>query len=226
MSSQVAPATPENPLKLNGLTLILRGDRSKIGRPTTRIRLVGLPLLLGRPERGHRQQERDMESVPAVIEALERAPRIVVPLVREMPATLLKRRPKSGKWSGHEHACHLAVVHGLFFQRLEQILATPAPVITPYDPGTQDADDALLQLDLDESLDAFARDRGRLVKRLRELSPSDWQRAAEHGEYSHYSVFIMFRHVALHDFFHAYRIEELLLNRDWATEFRGARDTG
>jgi len=31
-------------------------------------------------------------------------------------------------------------------------------------------------------------------------------------------VFIMFRHLALHDFFHAYRIEELLLNRDWSTE--------
>ena len=33
---------------------------------------------------------------------------------------------------------------------------------------------------------------------------------------SHYSVFIMFRHLALHDFFHGYRIEELLLNREWA----------
>jgi hypothetical protein len=30
----------------------------------------------------------------------------------------------------------------------------------------------------------------------------------------------MFRHLALHDFFHAYRIEELLLNREWAAEFR------
>jgi hypothetical protein len=27
-------------------------------------------------------------------------------------------------------------------------------------------------------------------------------------------VFIMFRHLALHDFFHAYRIEELLLRKD------------
>lgn len=31
-----------------------------------------------------------------------------------------------------------------------------------------------------------------------------------------YSVFIMFRHLALHDFFHAYRIEELLLKREWS----------
>ena len=40
--------------------------------------------------------------------------------------------------------------------------------------------------------------------------------SSRHGEYSHYSVFIMFRHLALHDFFHAYRIEELLLKKTWA----------
>jgi hypothetical protein len=28
-------------------------------------------------------------------------------------------------------------------------------------------------------------------------------------------VFIMFRHLALHDFLHAYRIEECLLRKDW-----------
>lgn len=28
--------------------------------------------------------------------------------------------------------------------------------------------------------------------------------------------FIMFRHLALHDFLHAYRIEELLLKKDWS----------
>jgi hypothetical protein len=161
-----------------------------------------------------------MDSVSAVIDALERAPNVVVPLVREVPATVLKRRPRSGKWSAHEHACHLAVVHGLFFQRLESILTSPEPVITPYDPGAQDPDDALLRLDINDSLDSFARDRVRLVKRLRELSPEDWRRTAEHAEYSHYSVLIMFRHLALHDFFHAYRIEELLLNREWAAEFR------
>jgi hypothetical protein len=156
-----------------------------------------------------------MDSIPSLIDALERAPAIVVPLVREVPAALLKRRPRPGKWSAHEHACHLAVVHALFFARLDQMLASPAPVITPYDPGSQDPDDALLKRDLDESLDAYVRDRARLVRRLRELTPAEWQKTAEHGEYSHYSVFIMFRHLALHDFLHAYRIEELLLKKDW-----------
>jgi hypothetical protein len=160
----------------------------------------------------------------SVIEALERAPGLVLPLVREVPSVLLKRRPSPKKWSAHEHACHLAVVHGLFFQRLDDILASPAPVITPYDPGLTDPDGFLLGMDLDESLDKYVDDRRRLVARLRELSDGDWHRTAEHGEYSHYSVFIMFRHVALHDFFHAYRIEELLLNREWAPEWLASRE--
>ena len=162
-----------------------------------------------------------MDTTAAVIEALERAPSVVVPLVREVPAVSLKRRPAPSKWSAHEHACHLAVVHQLFFDRLEQILASPAPIITPYDPGRSDPDDLLLKMDLADSLRRYVEDRGRLVARLRELSEDDWNHTAEHGEYSHYSVLIMFRHLALHDFFHAYRIEELLLKKEWSTAGRG-----
>ncbi len=158
-----------------------------------------------------------MDSTLAVIEALERAPRVVVPLVREVPAPVLRRRPAPGKWSAHEHACHLAVVHRLFFDRLDLMLAHPEPMIEPYLPGADEPDDALLRLDLEESLRAYVGDRERLVARVRTLAPADWQRTAEHREYSRYSVFIMFRHVALHDFLHAYRIEELLLKRDWGT---------
>lgn len=159
-----------------------------------------------------------MENTTAVIEALERAPSVVIPLVREVPAVLLKRRPAPGKWSAHEHACHLAVAHGLFFDRLDAVLTTPEPAFTQYDPGTDDPDDALLQMDLEESLRKYADDRARLVQRLRGLSHDDWNRTATHTEYSHYSVFIMFRHLALHDFLHAYRIQKLMLTKEWAPE--------
>ena len=156
-----------------------------------------------------------METTAAIIDALERAPDVVVPLVREVPPNVLKRRPAPGKWSAHEHACHLAHVHALFFGRLDQILASPSPVVTPYQPGESDADDLLLKMDLESSLRQYVGDRRRLVARLRQLSSAEWAKTAEHGEYSRYSVFIMFRHLALHDFLHAYRIEELLLKKDW-----------
>ena len=157
-----------------------------------------------------------MDTTAAVVDALDRAPGIVLPLVREVPPEILRRRPAPKKWSAHEHACHLAHVHWLFFDRLDEMLASPAPVITPYDPGQNDPDDRLLKMDLEDSLEQYVEDRRRLVDRLRLLSPDEWNRNAEHGEYSRYSVFIMFRHLALHDFLHAYRIEELLLKKEWA----------
>ena len=156
-----------------------------------------------------------MESTAAVLDALRRAPGIVVPLVREMPAAFLKRRPAADKWSVHEHACHLAHVHSIFFDRLDYMLKNPAPVIQPYLPGAQDSPDLLLSMDLDESMQCFVADRQRLVARLENLSADEWARTAAHGEYRVYSVFIMFRHLALHDFLHAYRIEELVLRPNW-----------
>lgn len=91
------------------------------------------------------------------------------------------------------------------------MLAEPSPVIRPYLPGDDDPDDLLLSMDLDQALEEFISDRRRLVQRLEKLTPEEWERTAEHGEYRTYSVFIMFRHLALHDFLHAYRMEEILL---------------
>jgi hypothetical protein len=156
-----------------------------------------------------------MTSTEQLVGALERAPAIVVPLVRQADPAILKRRPAPGEWSIHENACHLAEVHPLFFRRLDLMLAESDPVIRSYDPGRDDPDDALLKLDLVDSLRRFETDRTRLVGRLRQLRAEDWARTARHDEYNSYSIFTMFRHLALHDFHHAYRIEELLLRRDW-----------
>lgn len=151
-----------------------------------------------------------------VVDALERAPSVIVPLVREVPEPLLKRRPGPGRWSAHEHACHLAAVQPLFFARLELFLTQEHPSIRAYLPEREHSPDALLAVDLEEALSRFQRERGELVAHLRRLEPRDWQRTAEHEEYSHYSLFILFRHVVMHDMLHAYRIEECLLSKEWS----------
>jgi hypothetical protein len=156
-----------------------------------------------------------MNNASVIVAALERAPDLVIPLVREVPQAILKRRPRSGKWSAHEHACHLATIHPVMSARLDLMLTDPTPRITPYFPSSDEEEGALLKVDLTEAMERFSNDRRRLVERLNKLSAEEWQRTAEHGEYTHYSVFIMFRHLAMHDMFHAYRIEELLLKNDW-----------
>ena len=150
-----------------------------------------------------------------VVEALERAPSVIVPMVREVPEPLRKRRPAPGKWSAHEHACHLAEVQPMFFERIELMLREENPKIRAYLPEREHDHDALLAVDLEQALARFERQRKELVARLKSLRPADWQRTAEHEEYSRYSIFILFRHVVMHDMLHAYRIEECLLRKDW-----------
>lgn len=156
-----------------------------------------------------------MDKVAAIIDALEHSPAMIVPLVWELPQMILKRRPQPGKWSAHEHACHLVAVHPLMLSRLELMLKDTNPRIKPYLPHLDEDDGALLKVDLAKAMDRFKIERQQLIHKLRDLSKEDWQRTAEHGEYSQYSVLIMFRHLAMHDMFHAYRIEELLLKKNW-----------
>jgi DinB superfamily len=168
-----------------------------------------------RKARGQQGEGEYVNKTEVVIAALERAPHIVIPLVQEVPEPILKRRPRPGKWSAHEHACHLALVHPRMSTRLDLMLTDPSPRIKPYLPHLDEEDGAMLKLDLDVAMEHFSNDRRQLVERLHTLSAEEWLRTAEHGEYTHYSVFIMFRHLAMHDMFHAYRIEELLLKNDW-----------
>src|ERR1700676_116668 len=124
-----------------------------------------------------------MTNAAVIVTALERAPALIVPLVGEVPGTILKRRPKPGKWSAHEHACHLAAIHPVLSGRLDMMLADPRPRIVSYFPSAQEEDGAFLNVELDEAMERFSSDRRRLVERLNALSAEEWQRTAEHSEY-------------------------------------------
>lgn len=156
-----------------------------------------------------------MNNSQTLIAALAAAPEIIIGLVREVPPQNLKRRPSPNKWSAHEHACHITTIDAPYLARLELMLSDPAPRITPMSASPDEEAGALLNVDLYESLALYVRERARLVERLQQLTEADWQRTATHPEYSHYSVWIMFRQLLLHEMQHAYRIEELRLKKDW-----------
>ena len=156
-----------------------------------------------------------MSDTPTLISALETAPGVIIPLIREVPPQILKRRPSPAKWSAYEHAIHLSQSDASFLARLDMILSTPTPYIKSIENSPEDEAGAMLKIDLDESLDRYVRERAFLVERLRGLSPDEWQKTAVHEAFDHYSVFIMFRHLLNHEMLHAYRIEELLLKKDW-----------
>lgn len=160
-----------------------------------------------------------MNDTTQLIAALATAPGVIIPLIREVAPRILKRRPIPAKWSAYEHAIHLSQSDAPFLARLELILSTPEPFIETIDNSPEDEAGALLEVDLDASLDRYVRERASLVKRLEMLSPGEWQKTAVHEAFDHYSAFIMFRHLLNHEMLHAYRIEELLLKRDWKKAF-------
>jgi len=158
----------------------------------------------------------DPSQIQSVIDQLIRGPAVVRQLIYDVPPELRKRRPSPGVWSAHEHAVHLPAIHPLINRRLDVMLNDPDPYIKSYEPSRDEPDGALLKLDLDAEMDRFDRDRAILVDRIRTLTPEQWAITAGHEEYVRYGVFIMFRHIALHDVSHAYKIEDRLLRKAWA----------
>jgi len=98
-----------------------------------------------------------MSETTRLIAALENAPGVIIPLIREVPAQLLKRRPSPTKWSAHEHACHLSGSDGPFLARLDLMLSAPTPFIKSIVNSPEVESGALLSVDLDETLDRYVR---------------------------------------------------------------------
>src|SRR5213083_2162214 len=107
-----------------------------------------------------------MSDTTTLIMALATSPGVIIPLIREVPPQILKRRPSPAKWSAYEHACHLATSDALFLERLDTILSMPAPYIRSAAPSPEEEAGALLNLNLDERLDSYVRERAALVERL------------------------------------------------------------
>ena len=156
-----------------------------------------------------------MNDSTALISSLETSPLVIIPLIREVPPEILKRRPSPAKWSAYEHAIHLSQYDSAFRARLDLILSMPDPIIKTIENSLEDEAGAMLEVDLDESLDRYVRERASLVERLKQLTPEQWHKTAVHEAFDHYSVFIMFRHLYLHEIHHAYLLEQLLLKNDW-----------
>ncbi|MGH9949569.1 MAG: hypothetical protein ACRD6X_20530, partial [Pyrinomonadaceae bacterium] len=100
-----------------------------------------------------------MNDTTILISALETAPGVIIPLIREVPPRILKRRPSPAKWSAYENAVHLSQSDASFRERLELILSMPEPFIKTIHNSPEDEAGAMLDIDLDESLDRYVRER-------------------------------------------------------------------
>src|SRR5688572_27138234 len=120
-----------------------------------------------------------MSDTTTLIAALENAPGVIIPLIREVPPQYLKRRPSPTKWSAHEHACHLSGSDGPFLARLALLLPSLAPFIRSILNPRGVESGGLLSVDLVEGRDRYVGERASKIQRRTKLTVDDDHRTAE-----------------------------------------------
>lgn len=155
-----------------------------------------------------------MNDIHQIIFCLKQSPIILKNLLAQIPSDLYKVRRIPGKWSIHEHACHIATGDQAgFIDRFKQFVNEQKPRIKPLS-GESYPSDYLIKMNLSEALDIFFEKRKELVDLVNSADKSIWAKEAEHPEYQIFTPYIMLRHRLMHDHFHMYRIEELWLTNE------------
>jgi hypothetical protein len=108
---------------------------------------------------------------------------------------------------------HLAQVQPMLLERLQRFMTEDHPKFIPYIPEDDDHQ-TVVQLDTVSALEQISKYREQQVALLNGAEDATWKKTATHPEYEHYSLYILARHILMHDFWHMYRIEELWLTRD------------
>lgn len=156
---------------------------------------------------------KNMQDIQMLIDTLEKGPLFLENLLASIPPTLHKIRRKKGKWSIHEHTCHLPVAEQMIQDRYRRFLQEDRPHFTSYIPG-ETVEDHLMEENLQEALEALVKMRTETIDLLRSFPQANWIKKADHEEYTDYGAYILLRHHVMHDHFHMYRIEELWITRD------------
>ena len=156
-----------------------------------------------------------MEDITALLETLRRSPIILSQFVQTIPESKLDLRRGEGFWTVAEHYSHLAQVQPMLLKRFERFMNEDNPEFVPYIPsGGKEEPDTPLRMSIESALDQFARYRASQLLLLESADDITWSKSATHPEYEKYSLYILTRHVLMHDHWHMYRMEELWLAKD------------
>lgn len=156
-----------------------------------------------------------MQDIPDLLDGLRRSPKILSEFVENMPKNKLDMRRGNGFWTIAEHVSHLAQVQPMLFDRFNRFMDEDHPEFVPYIPGDgEDELDTPERMNMASALEQFAQYRNKQLVLLENTSDVIWQRAAKHPEYDQYSLYILTRHILMHDHWHMYRMEELWLTKD------------
>jgi uncharacterized damage-inducible protein DinB len=131
-------------------------------------------------------------------------------IVRNTPATVLRRQPGPGRWSPAQIIAHLADAEIVLGYRLRMILATNGVDIQAFDQDKWSANLAYESADPDESVDLFEATRVANLRLLRRVDPRLHENYGMHSERGRETVTHMIRLYAGHDLNHLGQIERIV----------------
>ena len=155
-----------------------------------------------------------MQDIPDLLECLRRSANILSAFVHTIPAEKMELRRGDGFWTIAEHMSHLAAVQPMLLERIQRFIDEDQPDFVPYIPSEDEPESMPPQLEKDAALGQFAHFRRQQLTVLEQADAGTWQKKGTHPEYEHYSLYILVRHILMHDHWHMYRMEELWLTRD------------
>ena len=155
-----------------------------------------------------------MQDIPDLLDCLKRSGRILSEFVQTIPAEKLNLRRGDAFWTIAEHVSHLAQVQPMLLERLQRFMDEDHPEFIPYIPGGDDAEETPPLMEMTAALESFTHQRAKQLALLEKADAAVWHKTATHPEYELYSLYILVRHILMHDHWHMFRMEELWLTRD------------
>lgn len=153
-----------------------------------------------------------MNDIPELLAGLALTPKLLAELVMGIPAERLDLRRGENFWTIAEHVSHLAEVQPMLLGRLERLVAEDHPEFIPFIPT--DEPSTPFRQEMAAALEQFATFRAKQLQLLEKLERETFAKSGSHPEYDSYTLYILTRHILMHDHWHMYRIEELWLTKD------------
>ncbi len=151
-----------------------------------------------------------MMEITEELETLKHIPNIIAKFMDNVPEDRLDVRRDETAWTIREHFLHIVQVQEMLLGRIKLIRESENPVIEPYFPEEDDIEN----LGIEEALRKYRRFRKKQIEEIESCSRKELERRADHKEYTDYSIPIIVRHMIFHEYWHMYRLEEILYTKD------------
>ncbi len=129
-------------------------------------------------------------------------PTVLIYLLQSAREADWDRRPDPNRFTLREVVAHLSDWESVWHERFTAMIAQDNPSLQGYDEGQWAIDHDYAHADMPTELMTFSVARARNVELLRGLKPEQWDRPAQHSEWSSITIGSLAALVLGHDGYH------------------------